>query len=118
MTETKIELIKLYNGDYVIGELETENENKIAYKNPRLLVMMPTMSGSVQMGIKPLTFPFKCKRLSDHIDIETSQILYRLYDSSNEIDGEIIKGYNSEVTGIKIASAKDTAAVANGDLII
>ena len=122
MEECKIELDKLYSGEYIIGEVnyntESVDDSFISMKNPRQLIMMPSMSGSMSIALKPICFPFASKRLKDSVALEKSQIMFRLFDELGEIDKEIINGYKSEISGIKIASTAETASIANGDIIL
>lgn len=116
-----IELDKLYNGEYVIGETfgdECKNATKIVLKNPRQVLMVPTMTGTMQIALKPVCFPFTSKRLKDKLEIQASQIMFRLYDNLGEIEKEIVDGYKSDITGIKLATAAEAASIANGGDII
>lgn len=106
----KIAMIKLYNGDFIMGEVDENNSDSksLHIGNPRQLMMMPTMAGSMGMALKPICFPFRCERLKNSMNIEASQILFTLWEE--EIDTDIINGYKSEVSGIKIASAAEAAS--------
>ena len=120
MNESKIELVKLYNGDYIVGEgtgMESDNILKVELKNPRILALIPSASG-ITAALKPVCFPFTSKRLEEKIDIMKSQIMFRLFDALGEIEKEIINGYKSEVSGVKIATAAEAAAVANASNVI
>ena len=47
--------------------------------------------------------------------------MFRLFDELGEIEKELVDGYKSDVTGIKIATAAETSSVAgkgNGEFII
>ena len=122
---TEIELLKLYNSEYIVGKFETqlEKEDKIVLKDPRIIFFVPTRTGDMVAMVKPVCYPFASNRLKESIEIYKSQIEYRLFDKLGEIDKDIIDGYNSEVAGIEIASAAALNALpknpqANDSLII
>jgi hypothetical protein len=50
-----IQLVKLINGDMVIGKIDSDN-NKL--KEPAILQTIPTQQGSVQMALLPFGYPF------------------------------------------------------------
>ena len=75
--------------------------------------MMPTMAGTMSIALKPVCFPFACSRLKEKLSIEKSQVMYELSDAAGEIDKELVDGYKAEVSGIKIASAAETASIAS-----
>ena len=77
--------------------------------NPREVGIMPTMTGSIQMALTSVCAPFKVKRLKDHIDIPKTQVMFNL--NADEIDSELINGYKSEISGIKLATPSDMAAI-------
>lgn len=108
-----IELLKLYNGDIIIGEIDdaTITQPNMLVKNPRQIIMMPNMAGSMGVVLKPVCFPFKCNRLEKEISIVHSQIMFIMHDT--EIDSELINGYKAEISGIKIASAAEAASIAS-----
>lgn len=110
---TEIELLKLYNGEYIIGKFDSlsKDGDKIVLKDPRVILFVPTRTGEMVAAIKPVCFPFLSNRLKESIEIYQSQIEYRLYDKLGEIEKDIIDGYNSEVAGIEIASAADLNAM-------
>ena len=118
MDNSNIVLIKLYCGDYIIGEVsDTEVEPGFTIlKNPRMFVMVPTMSGDVRAGFQPVCL--FSEDVKNHISIRNEQIMATV--KSDEIGKELINGYNSHITGIKIATASETAALngGGGDLII
>lgn len=107
-------LLKLFNGEMIIGE-EDENacnlscEIKTGYKlnNPRSVGIIPTMTGSVQIAMTSICAPFKVKRLKEYIYIPNEQVMFELHE--DEIDNELINGYKSEISGIKIATHSDIA---------
>lgn len=122
---TEIELLKLYNGEYIIGKFDSmsENDDRIGLGDPRLILFVPTRTGEMAAIVKPICFPFTSNRLKEFIEIYKNQIEYRLFDKLGEIEKDIIDGYNSEVAGIEIASTADMNAMTSkntnaGGLII
>ena len=79
---------------------------------------MPTMSGAMSIALKPVCFPFTSKRLKDEFTVQNNQIMFKLFDSLGEIEKEIVDGYKTDISGIKIATAAETASIANGGDII
>lgn len=121
-TNFQVELFKLYNGEYIIGEVTTADPSvdatETVMKNPRQVIMMPTMSGAMSIALKPVCFPFTSKRLKDKFTVQNNQIMFTLFDGLGEIEKEIVDGYKSDISGIKIATAAETASIANGGDII
>lgn len=122
----EIVLLKLYGGEMILGELEPSEVPLSTYikttttlKNPRALAIVPSMTGGMKVAIGSVCEPFNVKRLKERIVIPDTQIMFQL--SESEIDNELVNGYKSEVSGIKIASAAETAAMnanATGDFIL
>lgn len=111
---SEIVLLRLYNGDMIIGERYNEplscNLNfDYDLANPRAIAVMPTMSGGVKIAMGSICEPFRVERLRKRITINVSQVMFAL--SEDEIDKELVNGYKSEISGIKIATAADTAAI-------
>lgn len=102
-----ISILKLYNGDYIIGSISSNDESSktLVLNDPRSFIMMPTMSGNLQVALRPVCVPFKSSRLDKEISIRRDQVMFIL--NEDEIDKEVINGYRSEVTGIKMASTAD-----------
>jgi hypothetical protein len=105
-------LLKLFNGEMIIGEEDKNTWNlsceiKTGYKlnNPRSVGIIPTMTGSVQIAMTSICAPFKVARLKKYIYIPNEQVMYELHE--NEIDNELINGYKSDISGIKIATSSD-----------
>lgn len=124
---TDIELMKLYNGEYIVGKFNSDDGDKITLKDPRIVFIVPTRTtNEIAMIVKPITVPFFSNRLKESADFYKSQIEFRLFDNLGEIEKAVIDGYNSEVSGIEIASAStlnaidavDSTAQKNGGLII
>lgn len=113
---SKIVLVKLYSGDMILGEkdqttasLPTHIELNTSLNNPRMVAIAPTMTGQVRIALGSVCEPFNVKRLKEFISIPKTQIMFEL--SEEEIDKELVNGYKSEVSGIKIASTSDMAAL-------
>ena len=114
-----IVLMKLYNGEYIIGEdVGLEGDDITTLNNPRLVVMMPTMNGSMGIALKPICFPFTSKRLMDSFEVHMSHVMYVLYDELGEIEKDIVNGYKSDVSGIKIATSEEAASYSKASDII
>lgn len=111
----KIKLVKLFSGDMIIGSVEEPDggapmmDFNVNLNNPRQVAIMPTMTGTMRVGLGTVCEPFKVKRLRDFISIPKSQVMFTLDES--EIDSQLVNGYKSEVSGIAFASASDTAAL-------
>ena len=113
-----IVLMKLYNSEYIIGEDVGLEDDITTLKNPQLVVMMPTMNGSMGIALKPVCFPFTSKRLKDSFEVRMSQVMYVLHDELGEIEKDIVNGYKSEVSGLKIATPEEAAAYSKASDII
>lgn len=102
-------LVKLYCGDYIIGEI-SENcvENgKLSLDNPRIFGVVPTITGQVSVVFQ--TVCMFSKKVKKHIDLNENEIMCMVEE--DELSKELINGYRSEITGIKIASATESAAI-------
>ncbi len=113
-TAKSIVLLKLYNGEMVIGERVADpltEDLSVSYilDNPRAIAIMPSMSGGVKIAMGSVCEPFRVERLRKRLVIRGEQVMFDL--SEDEIDKELINGYKSEISGIKIATAADTAAI-------
>lgn len=110
----KIKLVKLFSGDLIIGSVE-EPDNKTMMEfnvnlyNPRQVAIVPTMNGTMRVALGSVCEPFNVKRLKEFISIPKSQVMLVLEE--NELDNELVNGYKSEVSGIKIASLSDAKAL-------
>lgn len=115
MENENIKIVRLFNGEMIIGKkiescnLSCEVEYGCSLEDPRSIVMMPTMRGDVHIALKPICAPFSIKRLEKNFCVPYNQIMFTLEQS--EIDKELINGYKSEISGIKIASVSDTLAI-------
>jgi len=119
----EIVLLKLYNGEMVIGKrvynepLSCNFNVDYVLDDPRAIAIIPTMSGSVKIAMGSVCEPFRVERLKKRIVISGAQVMFALVE--DEIDKELINGYKSEISGIRIASAADTAAInsSKGDAV-
>ena len=108
--EEKIVMLRLYNGDTIIGKTSSaEDSEKIDLVDPRAIAIVPTMSGSVRVAIGSICEPFKVRRLKEKFSVPRAQVMFDL--SEDEIDKELINGYKTDISGIKIASAAETASL-------
>ena len=105
----KISLIRLYAGDMILGDVSTNEAHQLVVANPRQFRIGPSMSGHLAVSLAPICAPFKSDKISKEIVIDPKQIFFTL--GEDEIDSEIVNGYKSEISGIKIATAADTAAI-------
>lgn len=112
----KIVMLRLYSGDFIVGELDPFCDgDTVSLINPRSLVMVPTMAGDVRMGFQ-VVIPFS-EKYKKEIAVHRNQIMATV--ESDELGKELINAYNSHVTGIKIASASQSAAInGGGDIIL
>jgi len=111
MENKNIVMIRLYSGELVIGKkCESSDPGETVLSDPRSIIMVPTVRGDIHIAMKPVCAPFAVKRLEQEIRLRSDQVMFCL--SQDEIDKELINGYNSEISGIKIASVADTLAVA------
>ena len=111
----KVVLLRLYNGDYIIGEtIDDGVSNMIDLSNPRTLIMVPTMTGEMRMAMQTVC-PFS-EKIKKELSVRREQVMFVV--GEDELGKELINGYKSHVSGIKIATTEETAAVnGGGDLI-
>lgn len=113
MENTEVIMLRLYNGDYIIGEYSNDTNNVdenvitdndvIHLKNPREFVFMPSIGGSVSAGFRPLClFDTSSK---ERVAIRKDQIMITV--KNVEVPKEIENGYRSNISGISIASPTD-----------
>ena len=107
----KVSILKLYNGDYIIGTLSSNDESNptIVLNDPRSFIMMPGMTGELQVALRPICMPFNSSRLKKEIAIRRDQVLFIL--DEDEIDKEVVNGYRSEISGIHVASNADLSKI-------
>jgi len=116
MENENVTVLRLYSGEMIIGTEEPpagdiSNFTLAGYKlkNPRSIVMVPTMRGDIHIAMKPVCAPFSVKRLEESLTVPFGQVMFKL--DQPEIDKELVNGYKSEISGIKIASAADAMAI-------
>ena len=110
MEDGKIVLLRLFGNEMILGKKrDDDGSGKVVLDEPRLLVLAPTMSGNIRAVITSVCELFKVKRLEEMIEIPKSQVMYEL--TAEEIGDDIVSGYKSEISGIKIASAAETASI-------
>ena len=107
-------LLKLYSGEMIMGKKISTNEDTMmsfteTLHDPREVMIAPTVTGSVRVVLGSVCEPFNVKRLKESVAIQKSQILFEL--SEDEIESELLAGYKSEISGIKLASPADVSAV-------
>lgn len=103
----KIVVVKLFNGEFIIGKKGSLDiaSGLLSLKDPRSVVIAPSMSGSVQIIIASICTPFKSKKVDELIMVPNTQIMCVI--DEEDIDKELINGYLSKISGISIASAAD-----------
>ena len=113
MEKEKVVMLKLYNGDFIMGTVESmlADLTNIRLENPRNFTIMPSMAGGLQVALQPISAPFKSQRLKKEVEIRKDQVMFIL--DEDEIDNEVVNGYKAEVSGIKLASAADAASLAS-----
>lgn len=115
----EIVLVRLYNGDMIIGNkiygepLSCNFNLDYKLENPRAIAVVPRMSGGVKIAMGSVCEPFRVERLKKMIYINSAQVMFVL--SEDEIDKELVNGYKSEISGIKIASAAETVSITAGN---
>lgn len=114
--DIKIVLVKLYNGELIIGKKKEASGLQmfnICLEDPRAIAVVPSMSGGIKIAIGSVCEPFRVERLKKEITLNSAQIMFEL--AEDEIDKELVNGYKSEISGIRLASASETASIANPD---
>lgn len=111
MDSENIVLVKLYSGDMILGKkvVGSASEPTVKLLDPRIIAIAPTMSGSIRIALGSVCEPFNVKRLKDEFSVQASQIMFEL--TEDEIDKELLNGYRSEISGIKIATTAETASL-------
>jgi hypothetical protein len=108
-----IVIVKLIDGEYIIGKCALDTTAEIVLKDPRLIIMVPTQTGEMGVLFKSVCYPWTSTRLKERMDIYKSQIIFTLY--KDEIEKQFIDGYQSEISGIQIASQADLNSLNNKD---
>lgn len=117
MENENVIVLRLYSGEMLIGKerasADLSSVVQLGYdlEDPRTIVMVPTMRGDIHIAMKPVCAPFAVKRLEKSLMVPFGQVMFKL--DQPEIDKELVNGYKSEISGIKIASTADTMAIAS-----
>ena len=100
----KLAMLRLYGGEYVMGELDESYSDSLIYMkllNPRIFMCSPTFDGSMRAGFAPLCI-FDEKKTAETL-IHKSQVWLTIPEEN--LPNDIVNGYRSEISGIKIAKA-------------
>ena len=79
-----IVIVKLIDGEYIIGKCALDTTADIVLKDPRLIIMVPTQTGEMGVIFKPVCYPWTSTRLKERIDLYKSQIIFTLYNDEIE----------------------------------
>lgn len=115
MENENIVMLRLYGGEMIMGKEVPRSDLSCSIcdtydlEDPRSVIMMPTMRGDLHVAMKPVCAPFMSERLKKNLSVPFAQVMFML--RQDEIDKELVNGYKSEITGIKIASVEDTMAI-------
>ena len=112
--DSKIIMLRLIGGEFIIGKKDTstivdansnvcENDNKIRLNEARVFSVQMTGRGAA-IAFLPV-FPFTEKPISvlNNIEVDKSVILQVI--NEQYIDGEILNGYKSNISGIDLSAA-------------
>ena len=99
----EIRLVKLVNGDMVIGKWDIENRQ---IKDPAVLQTVPTEQGGMQMMLLPFGYPF-----DNEIDGEISidHVMYEYKSVPKELETKYLEATSS----LTISSANDLRTLEN-----
>ena len=113
--DSKIIMLRLIGGEFLIGQKDNtsivdensmvaEDSNKIKLKDVRVFSVQMTGRGAA-IAFLPL-FPFTEKPIPElgNAEIDKSVILQVIEEKY--IDGEILNGYRSNITGLDLSAAK------------
>ena len=92
-----IRMVKLVNGDMVIGKWEAADKK---IKEPAMIQALPTQQGGIQMMILPFGYPFESE-ITGEIGFE--HILYEYKKTPEELQNK----YLEATSNLTISSAKD-----------
>ncbi len=98
-----IQLVKLINGDMVIGKVN-EEEGKI--KEPAILQTIPTQQGGVQMALLPFGYPFD-NEIQGEISLE--HVIYRYKNMPEDLKNKYLEASSN----LTISSASDLQNLQN-----
>ena len=110
----QVVMVRTIGGEFIIGTEELvqvmdaegnpspSNESVLKLKNARMFSLQMTHQGTAIAFIPP--FPFSSKKeLIDDIELNKSCILLKVEEK--DLDGEIINGYKSNISGIDLSAA-------------
>lgn len=100
----KLVMLRLYGGEYVMGELDESGAPSILFTtllNPRIFTFSPAFNGGMRAAFLPVCVFDEKKRESTQI--HTSQIWLTIPEEN--LPKEIVNGYRSEISGIKLADS-------------
>lgn len=98
-----IRLVKLINGDMVLGKID-DAEGKI--KGPASVQMMPTQQGGVQMAILPFGYPFDNEIEGE---ISTEHVIYEYKNVPDDLKNKYLEASSN----LTISSANDLQNLQN-----
>jgi hypothetical protein len=97
MTSSDIRLVKLINGDMVLGKMDQE-QGKI--KDPAILQTIPTQQGGVQMALLPFGYPFDTEIDGE---ISTQHVMYEYKNLPDDLKNK----YMEASSNLTISSSAD-----------
>lgn len=103
MASTDIRLVKLINGDMVLGRMD-QAEGKI--KDPAILQTMPTQQGGVQMALLPFGYPFDTEIDGE---ISTQHVIYEYKNVPEDLKNKYIEASSN----LTISSSADLQNLQN-----
>ncbi len=112
--EEQITLIKLVSGEFIIGTVTQNDESSTVIKldKPRLIQFMASPMGQVDLRFMPV-----CMFTTGDNDIELQRSHIVLQYQETDIQPDLIKGYKTHISGLKIANTSDLDNLKNGELI-
>ncbi|MFO8032703.1 MAG: hypothetical protein R6U22_09185 [Desulfohalobiaceae bacterium] len=103
MASADIRLVKLINGDMVLGKMD-QAEGKI--KDPAILQTMPTQQGGVQMALLPFGYPFDTEIDGE---ISTQHVIYEYKNVPEDLKNKYIEASSN----LTISSSADLQNLQN-----
>lgn len=92
-----IKVVKLTNGDEVMGNVVWETSEKVTFERPRQVAMVQT--GPNSMGVTLI--PWLAAAMDSKVVLHTDAFVCDLFDAPDELE----KQYIQQTSGIAIASA-------------
>jgi len=103
---SKVKMLRTVGGEFYIGEHELQDgevqNDTITLKNIRVFSMQMTGNGQAGIAFIPV-FPFSPSKRFETLTFTKDQ--YILVADEEEIDGQIVNGYKSNVTGIDLSAS-------------